>query len=254
MFAPCRPIDKHFLDFTLRRMGRGIFIGDVHGCADELQDLLDLVGPTTSDRLCFLGDLVARGPRSREVLAMVRALGAGAVRGNHEARLLAARQARERGERGPRLGPSHEQLLAELDAADLTQLAALPLWLDFPEHGVRVVHAGVLPGTPITAQEPEHLLHLRSIHPDGTPSARLGGRRWAALYAGPPHVVFGHDALSGLQLERHATGLDTGCVYGGALSALVLPPGAAPPADAGERRALVVSVPARRTYYPLAGR
>jgi len=254
MFALVRPIDKHFLDFRLPRMGRGIFIGDVHGCADELQDLLDRLGPTTSDRLCFVGDLVARGPRSREVLATLRALGAGAVRGNHEARLVAARQAHERGERGPRLSPSHERLLAELDDAELEQLAALPLWLDFPEHGVRVVHAGVLPGTPITAQEPEHLLHLRSIHLDGTPSARLGGRRWATLYAGPPHVVFGHDAISGLQLERHAPGLDTGCVYGGALSALVLPRGEPPPPDARARQALVVSVPARRAYYPLTSR
>ncbi len=234
-------------------MGRGIFIGDVHGCADELGDLLDRLGPGADDRICFVGDLIARGPSTRAVLATVRALGAESVRGNHEARLLAAREARERGELGPRLGPSHERVLAELDASDLALLAALPLWLDRPEHGVRVVHAGVLPGTPITAQDPEHLLHLRSLHRDGTPSARLGGRHWAALYTGPPHIVFGHDAVTGLQLERHATGLDTGCVYGGALTALVLPRGAPPPVDPEERRALLVSTPARRAYYALAG-
>lgn len=234
-------------------MARGIFVGDVHGCIDELRDLLERLGPTADDRWWFVGDLVARGPDSRAVLALARAIGARAVLGNHEARLLLVRRARAQAERGPRLGPAHERVLGELDDAAWAWLEALPHWLDVPDHGLRLVHAGLVPGRSIEAQEPEHLLHLRTLHEDGSPSTRLGGRLWGELYTGPPHVVFGHNAITGLQLHGHATGLDTGCVYGGRLTALVLPLGVAPPDEPAERRERLVSVPARRAYHAIGG-
>jgi hypothetical protein len=229
-------------------VARSIFVGDVHGCADELNDLLEALALTSSDRVTFVGDLVTRGPAGRGVLAIMRRIGAASVVGNHELRLLEARRARARGESGPRLGPGHEQLLTTFDDADWALLESLPSHLSFPEHDVCVVHAGVVPGRPLEKHDLWLLTHLRTIDGTGNPSDRWHGRLWGELYEGPPHVVFGHNARAALQLHPWATGIDTACVYGGSLTALVLESGQRPPPPADRPMALV-SVPARAAYY-----
>jgi hypothetical protein len=229
-------------------VARTVIVGDVHGCAAELGQLLDRVGLQRDDRLVLVGDLVARGPDSRGVLEIVRRTGGRSVLGNHEQRLLEAWTARRRGVPGPKLGSSHARTLAELCAADFALLSAFPRRIEIREHGILVVHAGVLPGKPLEAQDPWVLTHIRSVDPLGNPSSRLTPPLWGSLYTGPPHVVFGHNALAGLQLHDWATGLDTGCVYGGKLSALVLSAGEAVPPPK-ERASAIVSVAARRAYF-----
>ena len=116
-------------------------------------------------------------------------------------------------------------------------LSALPLYLRLPEHEVLVVHAGLMPHVALDQQDPSLLMNMRSIRPDGAGSKKPDdGVLWGSLWPGPELVLFGHHAGAGLQLHPHAIGLDTGCVYGGKLSACILP----------ERK--IVSVPARRQY------
>ena len=144
-------------------MSRSIWIGDVHGCAGELAALLDKIGPTDDDRVVFVGDLVARGPDTPGVIRLAREFGSSGVMGNHEHRMLLAHQARKRGERGPRLGPSHQALLDELGEEEWAFLDGLPLSLELPGHNVRVVHAGVVPGVAFQEQQAWTLLHIRSL-------------------------------------------------------------------------------------------
>jgi hypothetical protein len=222
-------------------MPRTVIVGDVHGCRAELDALLGRVGFAAGDRLVLVGDLVVRGPDPAGVLDLVAEIGARSVRGNHEDRLLRCRA-----------GPAHASeaqraTIAALRADHWAFLEALPLWLDLPDHGLRVVHAGVVPGVSIERQAPRSLMYMRCLGPAGEPVEKRGSALWGARYDGPPHVVFGHNAQAEPQLHRAATGLDTGCVYGGRLTALVLPAGAPPP-PAVDRREALVSVPAARPY------
>lgn len=216
---------------------RTLIVGDVHGCADELDDLLRAAAFTKGDRLILVGDLVAKGPDSAGVVARARELGARAVLGNHEMPVLAHHRALRNGDEPPRIKPTHREAAESLTQADVAWLEALPYAIELPEHGVVVAHAGLVPGVPLAEQPTEALLTMRSLRDDGSWTKTLEeGDPWAAHWKGPLHVVFGHDAVRKLQLHPFATGLDTGCVYGGELTALELP----------TRR--LIRVPARRMW------
>lgn len=237
-----------------RAGSRTIIVGDVHGCAGELQDLLDRLAFTTGDRLVFVGDLIARGPDSLGVLDIVRATGALVVRGNHEQKILEwtddrARWIRGKPDAAPKapkfpIGKLHRDLARALRPVDWTILRSSLLSLDLPEHALRVVHAGLDPAVPFDRQNPGTLMRIRTV-----PAEKKGAPvLWGSRYTGPPHVVFGHNAAPGLQLHHWATGLDTGCVYGGRLTALVLGPDQQVPRGVAVRE-LLVSVDARKTWF-----
>lgn len=275
-------------------MGRSIIVGDVHGCLDELEDLLAYVGFGRSDRLYFVGDLVVRGPKPRGTLALVRKLGGVAVRGNHEDRLLRWRKAealddhrrkvakklpkkiakqvarlhrdeeeaapfhagegaaRARAARGKSIGPLTRKTASALGKKDWELIESFPLWIDIEEHNVRLVHAGVIPGIAIDHQDPRVLMNVRSLTRAGPgwpieASEERGQRSWAQSYEGPEHIVFGHNAKPTPEIAPFATGIDTGAVYGGRLTAMVLREGeTVPPPE--HRASVLVSVPARRAY------
>lgn len=232
---------------------RTVIVGDVHGCADELDALLDRAAFTSGDRLVFVGDLVARGPSTLGVLDIARRTGAIVVRGNHEQKLLDWLAARERFLRGevvapPAIDEIHRDIGRALRPIDWSLLQTSKTWADLPDHALRVVHAGIDPDVAFERQRPDTLMRIRTV------IARTGNRGerhelWGVRYVGPPHFVFGHNAAPGLQLHPWATGLDTGCVYGGRLTALVLAKGQKVPRSLAARRALLVSEPARRVWF-----
>lgn len=220
-------------------MGRTLFIGDVHGCIDEYRALLDLFAPRAGDRVVHVGDLVARGPDSLGVLQLARQIGAIVIRGNHEERLLRWRQDAD----SVSMHPTHLDVAQALSDDEWAWLARTPIWEDFPELNVRVVHAGLDPKVEHFAdQDPHVLMHIRVVGEDRA--------LWASHYAKAPHIVFGHHAAAGLQLHEWATGLDTGCVYGGQLTGLVLGPGE-PPLPPSKRAEQLLHVQAKRVYVPV---
>ena len=228
-------------------MGRTLVIGDVHGCLDELDQLLDRAAITSSDRIIFVGDLIGRGPDSIGVLNRVAELRAHSVQGNHERQLLQLID-NGRDSAGTGVHESRWRLIELLEPRHVQLLRAMPLYLELTQHSACVVHAGVVPGLSWAEQDPWAVTNMRSLDAQGRPSAELGAESWAFSMRGPVHVVFGHSAQRGLQLLEFATGLDSGCVYGGSLTGLLLQEGEPVP-PVSTRRAALVSVTAHAAHF-----
>jgi len=221
-------------------MERTIIIGDIHGCLEETRILLDKCGYTTGERVIFVGDLVSRGPDPIGTLELIREIHAQSVVGNQDRALLDYRNALINGQQKPAISQSNLKVAIQLEERDWQFLSSLPLFIQIPEFNCLVVHAGMVPGIPLQKQKPELLLNIRTIRPDGSGSIKdTDGVPWGRIWQGPQEVIFGHHAKRGIQRYPYATGLDSGCVYGGRLTAYILP----------ERK--LVSVPAFHAYYPV---
>lgn len=230
---------------------RNIIIGDVHGMFDELVDLLNEVNPVPQDRVVFVGDLIDKGPDSPEVVAFLRSFAEDhdvvLVEGNHEDKHRRFRKnlrerpdtAREMADRTPELN----EITSRLSSEDIAFLESAVPFHRIEEHNILVVHGGI-PGSmtdfPLTLEEARSLsgkrmkrfsqiLRTRHIHHETGKMLPLGTEGpndpfWAETHDGRfGHVVFGHEPfLDGVAHFDHATGIDTGAVFGGGLTAMIV--------------------------------
>lgn len=241
---------------------RTIFIGDVHGCLAELQDLLATLALSPSDRFGFVGDLVDRGPDSVGVIRYVKDLlrvhpGSFCLAGNHEYKVLSQREK----------GLFRQEWTASASEDDWAFLDSLPLIKKLPELDTVVVHGGFYPR--FFQSYPEGLarvetswrhsknkymerarrfLYVRYVNPAGN-QVSLGEETdqdvfWTDRYDGREgYAFYGHQPYYNPPLPRiseHACGIDTACVFGGRLTAAIV--------KNDPRTAEFVSVPARATY------
>jgi protein phosphatase len=239
--------------WTDRRDDHGPFdiVGDVHGCRSELVTLLERLGYDVDAathpegrRVIFLGDLVDRGPDAPGALAIaMRFVEAGralCVPGNHEAKLL-------RKLRGKDIKLTHGL------AQTVEQLALQP-----PEFSVRaerfidslvshfvlddgklvVAHAGMKEAYQGRASGTVRAFALYGETTGETDDFGLPVRfDWASEYRGKAMVVYGHTPVQEAEWLNNTIDIDTGCVFGGKLTALRYP----------ERQ--LVSVPAEQTWW-----
>ena len=238
-------------------------IGDVHGCLDELVVLLYALGygvrfEGTGDRrraitsappgryAFFVGDLVDRGPNSPDVLRLVmdmaEARHAHTIVGNHDDKLLRWLKGHT-----VKIGGGLERTIAQLEGeGDAIKARALAFLSQLPSHAwldggrLAVAHAGVR----------ENMLgknfpraHDFALY--GDTSGRIGADglperfNWAAGYRGDTAIVYGHTPVAEAEWQNDTLCIDTGCVFGGKLTALRWP----------ERE--IVSVPAHGPYAEL---
>jgi protein phosphatase len=246
--------------WTDRRHDRGPFdiVGDVHGCYDELCELLVKLGydltepqrvvPPPGRKLVFLGDLVDRGPKVLEVLGLVRSMVARGtalcVPGNHDVKLLRKLQ-------GKNVQITHglDATLQQMDAIEPPASRAalgreLAAFIDglvshyvLDEGRLAVSHAGLKERYVGRSSRRVREFCLYGETTGETDEFGLPERiNWAAEYRGRTAIVYGHTPVPEADWLNNTINLDTGCVFGGKLTALRWP----------EKQ--VVSVPARQVY------
>ena len=228
-------------------------IGDVHGCFDELVDLLGQLGyrvdglavtPPAGRKAVFLGDLVDRGPKIAEVLRLVMAMvengTALCVPGNHDMKLVRKLKGRD-----VQITHGLAETLQQLDGEPPEFKQKVSVFLDklvshyvLDDGKLVVAHAGMkeeLQGRgsgkvrdfamygETTGETDEYGLPVRA--------------NWAAEYRGRAMVVYGHTPVAEPEWLNRTVNIDTGCVFGGKLTALRYP----------EKE--LISTPARSVYY-----
>jgi len=200
--------------------GRTIIVGDVHGCWNELVEILDRVGFDDDDLLLCVGDLINRGPETWHVAKFFRDTpNAQTALGNHELRLAKY----VRGEMSA--GWSQLQALADLSPKKQRRwadwLLDLPAVIATPE--VVIAHARLDPDRPLEKQKPVHVCGAGR----GTvwiDQDKKGIPQWFHRQDEKRPICVGHIRYPQVELvKKRLFALDTGCVYGKRLTALVLP-------------------------------
>ena len=249
--------------WTDRRDDGGPFdiIGDVHGCFDELVALLDRLGYQVGEsggrygvshpegrRLVFLGDLIDRGPRIVDCLRLAMdAVDDGValcVPGNHEAKLL-----RKLRGRNVKLTHGLDATVEQMDTQPPAFHDRVAAFIDglvshyvLDEGKLAVAHAGMR--TDLLNRSSGRVRDF-ALYGETTGETDEFGYPvrydWAAEYRGEAAVVYGHTPVAKPEWVNRTICIDTGCVFGGRLTALRYP----------ERE--LVAVSAARTYYEPVG-
>jgi serine/threonine protein phosphatase 1 len=207
-------------------MNKILAIGDIHGCLDKLQRLMDDIGADpVNDTLVFIGDYIDRAGRGKDVVDYVLGLKKKYQKviclcGNHEYMLIRYLK-----------GVDEDMYLANGGMATLNaygisrsdapckRKAKIPadhlrffesLMLYYETDQFIFVHAGMLPGIPLVEQTAQDLLWVRQEFIDSD-------------YDFGKRVVFGHTHFSAPLITVNKIGIDTGAVYGGKLTCVELP-------------------------------
>lgn len=232
-------------------------IGDIHGCIDETVELLTRLGYNVSRengsyafthpegrKAVFVGDLVDRGPATPEVLRLVmsgvESGTAYCVAGNHDVKLVKALRGRD-----VRISHGLAQSMEQLSGEDADFRRRTADFLDglvshyvFDAGRLVVAHAGLKEEMHGRGSGQVRSFAMYGETTGETDEFGLPVRyNWAADYRGRPLVVYGHTSVPEPEWLNNTICIDTGCVYGGKLTALRYP----------EKE--LVSVKAKRRYY-----
>lgn len=172
-------------------------VGDVHGCSDEFFELIDLLNLRSSELLICVGDVIRKGPDSAGTVETIRNhTNILSVLGNSEAKYL----------RG-------EKTLPDLNENDREFIDTWPLVITWPDNAV--VHGGFNPDDDLSSHSHKDVLNMRSPKNNNNYETPF----WFDEFDETIRVFFGHTVTHQPIKQENAVALDTGCVYGGKLTA-----------------------------------
>lgn len=207
-------------------MSRYYFIGDIHGCADELEELIEKLSIGPNDHLYSVGDLVNKGPKSNEAVELLIKHNAKAVIGNHDLLVKYIHLEKTQQQAAPiELKAKHYDLYDSLSNASIDYIVNLPLFIRIDEIETMVIHAGLNPNLAIDQQLESEITSIRIVDPVSKTYVKRDqpGNPWYYYYKGGDRIIYGHSASKSIKINKNTIGIDTGCLYGEKLTAYILP-------------------------------
>lgn len=198
-------------------MKRKIVIGDIHSCYDELQDLLNKIGPSAEDLIIAAGDVFDRGPKPIEVYQFFRENNqTRLVMGNHDRKhAMGSMTAKAQNITKAMLGGVYPEVVSWLQEQKYY----------YESTDLVVVHAALVPG--VSMEKQEDVVLCGTMSGQRKLRFRLDGKPWYELYDDPRPVVFGHKIKTPEKkpfiYNNIIFGIDTGACHGGFLTAVAIP-------------------------------
>ena len=208
---------------------RLIVYGDIHGCLNELKNLREKIKPGNNDIEVCVGDIITKGYDSIGVLEYLMENNIKSVLGNHEDKILRYLEHEKSKKKNPMtLDEDEKRIVKNLKKRHLNYLKSLPV---FFRHGdITIVHGGLENRGKLdnlSKHEIQKVLRLRYVDDNGDFLAKGKEKKnysfWADVYDGNEgFIVHGHRWNKTVTIHPQAIGIDTGCVYGNYLTAIVM--------------------------------
>ncbi len=206
-----------------------VIYGDIHGCLDEFKVLRKKINLQPDDIEISVGDFMNKGLFSIETLHFITSRDIISVMGNNEARIikLYKRYLKDGEKYLDNIRPHESDTISKISKNDIRYLESLPYFLKFSN--LTIVHGGILEDVKLDKnldnKIKKQITLLRYLNRDLMPIPwnDFDGRYkfWSELYRGHEgFIVFGHHPFDEPKIDDFSIGIDTGCVYGGKLTAV----------------------------------
>lgn len=225
------------------------FIGDIHGCYEEFQELLSSLSHLSLDEIWLVGDLVDRGPDSGAVVQIAMNNKIPSVMGNHEEGIIKLYDNYKKTGILPKKSMK-ATTISQLNDAQVEYMRAFPRLHIFEDSNLVVVHGGLYPSLELW-QQPPNVIRAQLIQPyvygetrwwgkeapkhkcglTEEESFKEGYRRWYEVYDSPWNVIYGHSVFVQPYYNNNnnknknsgfTLGIDTGVPFGGHLTAVIM--------------------------------